>query len=352
MKSAKARPGPRLVDEVASSLGADLSLRLERARAESWRRHGRAVTFYSPGMIRTDASPPRFPAVSITGKRCDLGCRHCAGRLLETMAPAETPEALVKLARRLAGGGALGMLVSGGSDACGRLPWGGFLDALREIKETTPLMVTVHTALIDPETAAGFARAGVDAALFDVIGSDAALRDVFHLSGGLAAVETSLDALAASGVRLVPHVIIGLEGDATEGERRAIDMIAARGIGDVSFVIFMPLKGTPLEGARSPALASVADVLAFARESLPDALHALGCARPRDDYGIRAEAVGLMAGVNRLAVPTGGAERAAAELGLDVSCQETCCSIGFLGDISPRQACPTRHFHRGGAPLV
>ncbi|MHC5058383.1 MAG: radical SAM protein [Planctomycetota bacterium] len=327
-----ARLGKRLVDDVASSLGPDLAARLERARSESWRRHGRAVTFYSPGMVRTDTSPPRFPAVSITGKRCDLGCKHCAGRLLETMAPAETPEALVGLARELAGRGALGMLVSGGSDACGRLPWGGFLDALKEIKDTTPLRVTVHTALIDPETAAGFARAGVDAALFDVIGSESALRDVFKLEGGIAAVEASLDALAGSGVRLVPHIIIGLEGDAPEGERRAIYMIAARGVGDVSFVIFMPLKGTPLEGARPPALASVAEVLAFARESLPRALHALGCARPRDDYGMRAEAVGLMAGVNRLAVPTGGAERAAEELGLDVTRQETCCSIDLIGD--------------------
>jgi uncharacterized radical SAM superfamily protein len=60
---------------------------------------------------------------------------------------------------------------------------------------------------------------------------------------------------------------------------------------------------------------------------MPEAVHALGCARPRDAYGARVEVLGLVAGVNRLAVPTGVAESVAAELGLGVTRQETCCSI-------------------------
>ena len=46
--------------------------------------------------------------------------------------------------------------------------------------------------------------------------------------------------------------------------------------------------------------------------------------------GERVEAVALMAGVNRLAVPTGGAQQAARELELEVRRQETCCSVGLL----------------------
>lgn len=317
----------RLVDEVAASLGPELAARLAGAREASWRHHGRRVTFYLPGMIRIGDRRGRYPAVSITGKRCELGCAHCAGRLLEPMLPAETPEALVELARRLAEEGALGMLVSGGSDCAGRLPWGGFLNALREIKETTRLQVSVHAGLVDPETARGFGRVGVDAALVDVIGSEETLRDVFHLDGGFAAIEASLEALAGSGVNLVPHVVIGLRGG---GEERAVEMIAALGIATVSFVIFMPLRGTALEGAVPPELSYVADILAFARERVPRAVHSLGCARPRDRYGERVEVVALIAGVNRLAVPTGGAETAARELGLEVMRQETCCSVDLL----------------------
>jgi hypothetical protein len=246
------------------------------------------------------------------------------------MTPAETPAALVETARRIAKSGALGMLVSGGSDLCGRLPWDGFIDALREIKDTTSLQVSVHAGLVGPKTAEGFARAGVDAVLLDVVGSDDCLRNVFHLDGGVEAVERSLDALVAAGVEIVPHVVIGLEGDGgrkSNGEKHAVEMIAARSIGTISFVVFMPLRGTELEGALPPEVSRVADILAFARERIPRALHCLGCARPRNKYGERVEAVALMAGVNRLAVPTGGAETAARELGLEVTHQETCCSV-------------------------
>ena len=103
-----------------------------------------------------------------------------------------------------------------------------------------------------------------------------------------------------------------------------------REIGVVSFVIFMPLRGTALEGAKPPALARVAEVLAFARARMPDGVHSLGCARPRDRYGERVEAVALMAGVERLAVPTDGAEAAARALGLQVDRQDTCCSVDLL----------------------
>jgi uncharacterized radical SAM superfamily protein len=246
------------------------------------------------------------------------------------MIPAETPEALLSVARRLADQGALGMLVSGGSDCGGRLPWAAFFEALGEIKRSTDLKISVHTGLIGPDAAGGFARSGVDAALFDVVGSDECLRTVFHLDGGVAAVEASLDALVASGVRLMPHVVIGLERDGFAGEKRAVEMIAARRIGAVSFVIFMPMRGTPMERSPSPALERVAGVLAFARERMPDAIHALGCARPRNAYGEQVEALALITGVDRLAVPTGGAERAAAELGLQITRQRSCCSIDLI----------------------
>jgi uncharacterized radical SAM superfamily protein len=269
--------------------------------------------------------------VSITGARCELGCEHCAGTLLHHMLPVGSPDELVALAGRLQARGALGMLVSGGSDREGRLPWSDYLEALARIKATTSLKLSVHAGLVDPPTASGFARAGVDAVLFDVVGSDRSLRTVFHLAHGLAAIEEGLDALVGSGVRLFPHIVVGLDPDGLAGERNAVDLVARRRIDAIAFVVFMPIRGTPMERAPVPDLRRLAEVLAYARERMPEGLHALGCARPRDAHGRRLEALALLAGVNRLAVPTGGAERAAAELGLEVNRQETCCAIDLLG---------------------
>ena len=51
---ARTRNAKNLVDKVAALLGPELSSRLGRARETSWRRHGRRVTFYLPGMIRVE----------------------------------------------------------------------------------------------------------------------------------------------------------------------------------------------------------------------------------------------------------------------------------------------------------
>ena len=47
--------------------------------------HGHEFTFYLPGMIRYGKDRGRYPAVSITGNRCELQCEHCKGKLLEPM---------------------------------------------------------------------------------------------------------------------------------------------------------------------------------------------------------------------------------------------------------------------------
>jgi uncharacterized radical SAM superfamily protein len=320
----------RITDDVRELLGHDLAARLDRAREVSWKRHGRAASFYLPGMVRVGDEPVRYPAVSITAEKCDLGCAHCSGKLLENMVAGDDPEKLLAIARDLEATGALGMLISGGSNCSGKLPWDRFMNAVKEIKTSTTLRVSVHTGLVDRETARGFADAGVDAAMFDIIGSDECLRNVFHLEAGLAGIEESLDALADSGVTLYPHIVIGLEEDGLEGEQHAISLAASRNVTALSFVVFMPLRGTPMESASVPDLPRVATVLAHGREAMPDAIHALGCARPRTRLGEYIETVALLAGVDRLAVPTRGAERAARELGLSIRRQQTCCSIDLI----------------------
>ena len=63
----------------------------ETARAN----HGDIFTFYLPGMIRLGRQRGLYPAISITGTRCELQCEHCKGRLLEHMIKAKGPKELV-----------------------------------------------------------------------------------------------------------------------------------------------------------------------------------------------------------------------------------------------------------------
>ena len=63
-----------------------------------------------------------FPCVSLTGSRCQLNCKHGGGRLLSRLVPANPPERLEQIVRRLVNNGAKGMLITGGCDTKGKVP--------------------------------------------------------------------------------------------------------------------------------------------------------------------------------------------------------------------------------------
>ncbi len=206
---------------VSGNIMERLEHRLARAREMSWSHLGKRISFHLPGMFAINGSRGRYPALSLTGKACSLGCDHCNGKLLESMIPATDPQTLVEKCRALEAAGHLGVLVSGGCDPNGCLPWEAFLPALAAVKAATSLTVTVHSAFVTEETALGLKTAGVDQALVDVIGSDATYRQVYHMDAGLARLKASLAALGKAGLPVVPHIICGLHYGEVRGEAEA-----------------------------------------------------------------------------------------------------------------------------------
>ncbi|WP_288907486.1 hypothetical protein, partial [uncultured Desulfovibrio sp.] len=158
--------------------------RLERAGALSRRRFGQRVAFYLPGMFVRNGVCGQYPALSVTGVRCAQGCAHCGGQLLKSMPDVSAPQKLLERCRQLAAQGVRGVLLSGGCDGRGRVPWRTLLPAMARVKAETGLFVSVHCGLLDAAAALELKRAGVDQALVDVIGSAATYAQVYHLSDG------------------------------------------------------------------------------------------------------------------------------------------------------------------------
>src|SRR5208283_2285280 len=134
------------------------------------------IRFYAPSFTyyKTKyycSSPNSFPTISVTGTSCALNCKHCGGKVLETMRSVLSPKELLELCTKLKQGGAQGCLVSGGCLPDGSVPLNRFVPALRRIKRELGLTVFVHTGIINLETAVALKDAEVDAALIDVIGS-------------------------------------------------------------------------------------------------------------------------------------------------------------------------------------
>jgi len=269
----------------------------------------------------------KYRAVSITGDRCDLDCEHCKGSLLRTMPGVGNAEALLKLGRKAWRRGDVGMLLTGGCDSEGRLPWEEFIPAIADLKAETDLTITVHAGQIDLDTARALKDAGVEQALVDVMGDDVTVREVCHLSEGTAAIRKTMASLTYAGLEIVPHVLFGIHYGMERGERAALEILKDYPLNEYVVVVLMPARGTPMESVQPPSPERVASFIAGARLELPELRASLGCARPRGRYRRHLDVLAVSAGVNSIAIPSDRALAEAKRRGLEIVHRETCCSL-------------------------
>ena len=303
----------------------NLKQKLKAARELSWSNRGREITFYVPGMVHFTDVAGKYQAISITGGSCALNCDHCQGHLLQSMHWATDPHTLVQKCLQLAEKGNHGVLISGGCDENACLPWTSFIEAIAEVKARTDLAISIHSGLLDEETARRLKQAGVDQALIDVIGDDETFKKIYHVPFGIYRIIDTLDALCSANLDIVPHIVCGLHSGTIKGEKKAIEIIANYPIRQIVIVSLMKLAGSKASTPAMPSAESVAEIIAEARLAKPDASISLGCARQRGNRDI--ELLAIEAGVDRLALPSDEAIEKAQFYGLTTRFQPTCCSV-------------------------
>ncbi|NNJ09548.1 radical SAM protein [Chloroflexales bacterium ZM16-3] len=293
-----------------------------------------AITFYTPGLRRYKTAEydrqdaAAFVSVSLTGDACALSCEHCGTTILSSMVNLpRSDESLYDLCARLAERGARGVLISGGSDAQGRVPLRKHMPDIARIRRELGMRVRVHTGLPDEATAEGLAEAGVDAALVDIIGHEDTIREVYHLDAWPEDYEEALALLERYGVPTVPHIVLGLHFGRMLGETRALEIVARHPPQMLALVILTPLRATPMAGVRPPEIAEVADFFALARRALPHTPVVLGCERPLGDYKRAVDRLAIEAGLDGIAFPAAGAVAYARERGLEPQFIDACCGV-------------------------
>jgi lipoyl synthase len=293
---------------------------------------GSTVRFYAPSFTYYRSkhycgSKKEFPTVSVTGCSCSLNCRHCGGKVLETMHPATTPEALFDLAKQLKLDGAKGVLISGGCLPDGSVPLDDFTPVLGRLKRELGLTVFVHTGIVNSGAAQALKEAGVDAALIDVIGSDKTIRQTLNLNVTVQDYAQSLHALSGANLNVVPHVIVGLNRGEIVGEPQTLRIIAENAKPQAVVIIaFMPIHGTEMATAPSPTPLSIARVAAAARATFPNTPVALGCMRPKGTIRAETDIYALKAGVDAIAFPSDQAVEYAKTRGGRVEFSSYCCA--------------------------
>ncbi len=312
-----------------------LSAEDRKLMGEAWRlsreHHGNTLDLYLPGMIRYGNVRGRYPAVSITGDKCRLLCDHCRGVLLKPMLKTRDPDHLVRQCKSFSQKGAHGVLLTGGADPSGQLPWNRYLPAIARIGSETDLFLSAHTGFPDHRTCRDLKAAGVRQGLMDVMGDDETATRIYHLKG-LETVLKSLSAIKESGLQLAPHIVAGLYRGRIRAEMEALEIIRSHTPHVLVIVVLTPLKGTPLADTPHPSPLEIARLVARARLLMPEIPISLGCERPRNQEGWEMERLAVSAGINRMAVWSDQAVLEARRLGLKIRLQRTCCSVDFRNE--------------------
>lgn len=300
----------------------------------------RDVHFFTPTFKRYQSSElsccskAAWPALSITGPECKLQCDHCKAKVLAPMIPARSPEALWAKVNDLVARGARGMLLTGGSNRRNEVEYGPFLPTVRRLKDSFPgFRIAVHTALLEGDAAQGMAEAGIDVAMMDVIGAQETVTQVYHLKRRVEDFERTLEALVATPMKVVPHIVLGLHYGHLLGEWEALAMIGRHRPDALVLVVVMPFYATARRPFATPASEAVGRFFLDARRALPGIPLLLGCARPAGLAKAQIDAYAILAGLDGIAHPANGVVELAARLGRRVKVTASCCSLGVSEEL-------------------
>jgi uncharacterized radical SAM superfamily protein len=292
------------------------------------------ITFHAPGLRRYrtaeygEQNTTRFVPISLTGTECALSCEHCKMNVLQGMSALPAFDgSLFDMCYEYAERGARGVLISGGSDKEGRVPLLRHMPDLIRVRRELDMTIRVHPGLADEETVAGLAEANIDGAMIDIIGDDATIREVYHLSASIDDHEAVLERLDRYGVPAVPHIILGLHFGQMRGEWTALDMIARHARRFLVLVILMPLTGTPMVSVTPPPVGHITSFFALARRTMPTTPIMLGCARPMGHVKMQTDRAAVDAGLNGIAYPAEGIVAHAKLRGLTPKFVDACCGV-------------------------
>jgi len=266
-----------------------------------------------------------FESISLTGLACTLQCDHCRGQLLNSMRQASV-ETFEQVLNDVIASGAKGVLVSGGSDADGKVPIMQVLDSLKHAKKKHRIEIVIHSGYMEGDEIAALKDANIDGVMFDFIGSAETARSVCHLDTSPADYARMVATCKHVGIPVMPHIVIGLDWGTIKGEVDALSMIAGLEPDVLVLVILMPFPGTPMENL-IPDASQVERVILLARLLNDKIPVQLGCVKPQGEFKERVERFAVECGVNGMAYPLEETIEHARELDLEIKFVENCCSL-------------------------
>ncbi|RLF78376.1 radical SAM protein [Thermococci archaeon] len=251
----------------------------------------RKLKIYIPGI--------KFPSISLTGTYCSLNCAHCGKHYLEGMRHVKKAN-LVDYCRSLEEQGYTGCLLSGGMDKRLKVPLDKYAEEIKQIKRETNLKINAHVGFISEEDLEWIKY--VDAVSLDFVGSDDVIKRVYKIDKKVEDYLRIVELLTGAGVKVAPHITIGLDFGKVWWEYDAIDMLLRYPIDVLVLDVLIPTKGTEMEHVKKPGVEESLKVVRYARAKFSGEL-SIGCMRPLGKWRLDFDRGAILLGVDRITNP-------------------------------------------------
>ena len=312
---------PKIALEIINADDIELEKLQQLCLSLTRKEFGNLINSYYPGL--------NFPSISITGNKCALNCKHCNRHYLESMIPATTPQKLLKICNELNEKGATGCLISGGFDNNAKLPFEKFLDVLREIKNSTDLILNLHTGLITEDLAIKLGEIGIDLVSFDITTDNYIINKIYGLNKSPNDYINSLNWLLESKIRFIaPHICIGLNPKNIMSEFQSLSVIKRINPSIIVLIAFIPTRGTAMENSPAPTPNFISKIICLTRLMFPKSEISLGCMRPKSgQIKYKIEKYAINSGVSRIVLPARKIINYILSKNYTIKRFNTCCAI-------------------------
>jgi hypothetical protein len=218
--------------------------------------------------------------------------------------------------------GKTSILLSGGSDAGGRVPLARVADRIKALPGN--LRLNLHVGFQDAAEL-GFLAGRKVTVSFDLIGDNATLAEVFGLPLTVERVQDAYLDLART-FPTVPHITLGLRGGRFSGEYETLKFLQAHQPALVTLLVFRPTPKTPYAGCFPPSFRETGDFFKAARTQLTGEIN-LGCMRPAGDYRLVTDTLAWWLGIRTIVHPHRALRQCLETCGVPVHERHECCSL-------------------------
>lgn len=270
---------------------------LSTAQQIKQKNFGNLIKVYIPGS--------KFPAISITGDKCELNCEHCNKKYLKGMKAITSKKGLEAFLMEHYTNDGVGVLISGGSLSDGSVPLIDYLGVIKKVKEKTDLIINTHTGLLNEPTAQKLAEAGIDIVSFDINMDREIIRDIYHLDKDLNDYKKAIELLKKYNLNIVPHICVGLHYGSLRKELESLKYIKESEINPALIVLIVLIPPKNSKGRfETPTSNAIAKIIAITRHMFPTTEISLGCMRPRNKSRDSIEMKALKGGITRIEMPS------------------------------------------------